>query len=213
MALPTGSPGADVNPSSPFQRLCICLLACALGVAFPAVSCAVVLGFDEVSEGTVLNEHYADMGIHISATGTGLDEIIAAVPCESPVSPPHVLSYQALGECPSARDEIGWFVLHFDRPLDMVAITAVHRGPDTVAYLEAYGVHGFIDVDYSVPGAGSEGVPQRLVVAPPPDRPRITDVLFGVEREGESAYFDDLEFEVVVAVERVHWGTWKASWR
>ena len=125
-----------------------------------------VLDFDEVTAGTVLNEHYAFMGVHISATGTDLDEVIAAVPCGTAVSAPNVLSYQALGECPATRDESGWFVVDFDQPQNLVAITAVHEASNTVAYLEAYGVDGFIDNVFTSNGASEVGVPQRMQIAP-----------------------------------------------
>ncbi len=211
-----GSPGLVVNPRHKHPTS-LALTSCAVllfSLAVPAATSVLarVLDFDEVPEGTVLNEHYAFMGVHILANGTNLDEVIAAVPCETAVSAPHVLSFQALGECPSARDELGHFEVLFDQPQNQVAVTAVHRGPNTSAYLEAYGVDGFIDVIHTVPGAGTEGVPYRLELAPPPDRPRITRVLFGVERSGDSAFFDNLELDVVVPTAPTHWGTFKARW-
>jgi hypothetical protein len=186
------------------------VVICLLGAA-PAT--AAVLDFDSVPAGTVLDEAYAFMGVHIRANGTGLGDVIAAIPCESPVSPPNVLSYQPFGECPATRDESGWFVVDFDQPQNLVAITAMHRGPDTVAYLQAYGVDGFIDEAFTTPGANEVGVPQRMELTPPPDRPRITQVRFGVKRVGDSAVFDDLELDVVVPTAEAHWGTLKATWR
>ena len=171
------------------------------------------INFDEVPAGTVVNEHYAYMGVHISATGTGLDSIIAAPPCETVISAPNVLSYQPLGECPAARDETGWFVVDFDQPQNRVSITVVHRGPDTTAYFKAFSSDGFFDIAWSEPGSDTVGVPQILVLQPPTDRPRIIQVQFGIYRLGNSAYFDDLDLDVVVANASHSWSSLKAAWQ
>jgi hypothetical protein len=197
-------------------------LGCLLGgmllvLGLPRSVSASVLNFDELASGTVVNEHYAFMGVHLYAVGTGLGPIIAttpAAPCAgTAASPPNVLSYQSEGVCPDVHDELGWFVVDFDTPQNQVSITAIHQGPDAAAYLKAYGADGFIEIAWSVPGAAMTGVPQVLTVAPPLDRQRITRVLFGVYRSSDSALFDDLFLDLVVPNASTSWGTLKALWR
>ena len=183
----------------------------------PSTASALVLNFDELVSGTPVNEQYEFMGVHLHAVGTGLGEIIATALADTcpgiPASAPNVLSYQAEGSCPNVHDELGWFVVDFDTPQNRVSITAVHEGPDAAAYLKAYGADGFIEIAWSVPGAAMTGVPQTLTVAPPLDRQRITQVLFGVYRSSDAAIFDDLSFDLVVPTSSSSWGTLKAQWR
>lgn len=197
----------------PFSCL-LCGILIVLG--FPRAVSARVLHFDELTPGTVVNEHYAYMGVHLYAVGTGLGQIIATTPADTcsgtAVSPPNVLSYQVEGICPEVHDELGWFVVDFDTPQNQVSITAVHQGPNAAAYLKAYGADGFIEIAWSVPGAAMTGVPQVLTVAPPPDRQRITRVLFGIYRSSDSALFDDLSLDLVVPSASTSWGTLKARW-
>jgi hypothetical protein len=192
-----------------FLPLQLCLLA-------PATACARVLTFDEVGSGTVLNEHYANMGVHFSVVGTGLSDVIAAsLPGGCPgfaPSAPNVLSYQPVGACPQVQENQGYLVVDFDTPQNRVAITTVHQGPNASAYLKAYGADGFIEVAWSVPGAAMEGVPQTLVVEPPSDRQRITRVLFGVHYQSDSVLFDNLDLDVVVPIAQASWSTLKSYW-
>ncbi len=186
-------------------------------VARPLTAPARVLNFDELVSGTPVNEHYAFMGVHLYAVGTGLSEVIATAledTCPGVASsPPNVLSYQAEGSCPDVHDQLGWFVVDFDTPQNVVSITAVHEGPDASAYLKAYGADGFLEIAWSVPGAAMTGVPQTLTVEPPLDRQRITSVLFGVYRSSDAAIFDDLSFDLVVPTSSTSWGTLKAHWK
>ncbi len=195
------------------SALAVLLVSLLLGLPGVRPVQADVLGFDEVPEGTLLNEHYAFMGVHISAVGTGLDSILAIPPCETVISPPNVLSYQAVGQCPSTKDETGWFVVVFDQLQNRVAITVVHRGPNTTAYLKAFSDDGFFDIAWSTPGNDTVGVPQTLVLAPPPDRPRIRRVEFGSYQLGDAAYFDDLDLDVVAGTESTSWSVLKEHWQ
>ncbi len=210
--LPTPAPADGTRDRPRALRPWTAALTAAIVILIGSAAFADLLDFDEVPAGTLLNEHYAYMGVHMSAYGTGLDSVIAAPPCETVVSPPNALSYQPLGECPGAQDELGWFVVDFDQAQNRVAITVVHRGPNSSAYLKAFSPDGFFDVVWSVPGEDMVGVPQTLVLQPPPDRPRITRVEFGVYRAGDQAYFDDLQLDVIVDSAAAGWSTWKAAW-
>jgi len=193
------------------MRPSLLLLLLLLWPAPPAHS--LVLHFDEVAAGTVLDELYAPNGVHLSAVGGSLGPVIAAVPCEGEVSPPNALSYQAVGQCPAVRDEVGWLQADFDAPQDVVRVAVVPRSADTVAYLQAYGPDGFLEVAWSRPGDDQVGRTQILEVSPPPDRSRIVQVRFGVYRFGGTAWFDDLDFDVAVPAGRTRLGAFKAAWR
>ena len=198
-------------------RIALCLLVLTLfDAVVPDSSFAAVLNFDELSSGTVVNERYEYMGVHISAVGTGLSDIIATTPpgaCgATAASAPNVLSYRAEGECPDVHDETGWFAVDFDTPQNQVSITAVHQGPNSAAYLKAYGADGFIEIAWSVPGPSMTQVPQTLIVAPPLDRQRITRVLFGVYHSSDPVIFDDLSLDLIVPARSTSWGTLKARW-
>jgi len=197
--------------------IAICLLLFALlGAAIVSTSSARVLNFDELASGTVVNEQYAFMGVHLSTVGTGLSAVIATTLPDScggaAPSAPNVLSYRAEGECPDVHDETGWFEVDFDTPQNQVSVTAVNQGPNSTAYLKAYGADGFVEIAWSVPGAAMTGVPQTLIVAPPLDRQRITRVLFGVYHSSEPVIFDDLSLDLVVPALFTSWGTLKARW-
>ncbi len=193
----------------------ICLLTAAGPVTAPPVCAAILLNFDNVVAGTVVNDAYAQRGVAIRAFGEGgLERVFAVPPCGGGSSPPNVLSIFDVGQCTGITDVQGWIRVTFTLPQPRVAITVIHLGPGTASYLKAFNKAGFVDWTFGQAGPNRVGVPQVLQIAPRPNGKQIDYVEFGAFRDGDPANFDDLSFDVApVPVESVSWGMVKGLYR
>ena len=198
----------------------IAFAAFAVAPIFPTPSTALaaaLLSFDEVAEGTVLDESYAQSHrIHIRGIGDGGPfPVIAKTPCTNPASSPYVLSIDPVAECPETNDRNGWFEVVFEIEQSWVSIAAIHAGGGAVSYLKAYNgpaESDFIDQIFGAAGSETVGIAQELRIDRTSGELQIQRVRFGVFNTlvNEGA-FDDLAFpNVPVPLAELSWGAMKS---
>ncbi len=190
--------------------LVICIMFACSSQAQP------LLSFDSVSDGTVLDELFAQShGIHIRGIGDGGPfPVIATVACTTPASSPHVLSIEPIGQCPATNNFNGWFDVSFDVEQEWVSVAAIHAQAGAISYLMAYSGPEDTDfLDQRVGNVGNEniGVAQTLRIDREVGEAQIRRVRFGAFNfDADRAAFDDLSFpNIPIPVAPLSWSLLK----
>ncbi len=189
------------------------ILAIVLCMCATTSAAEILIDFDDVVAGTVINSHYAPQGLTLIGVGNGGPfDVITQAPCIPGSSAPNSISIFPDGFCPETFDNLGWFRVEFAEPQPRVSIVATQSG-DGASYLKAFtdGESFPFDQKFGQSGPAWVNVPQAIEVLASNSR-MITAVEFGAIQGTLPVGFDDLSFEITpVATERSSWGTVKAT--
>jgi hypothetical protein len=186
----------------------------ALTAAPAARAGEVTIDFDDVSSATVVDDHYATLGITFTGVGDGGPfEVMAKASCGVTSSPPNAVTVSNAGDCPEIIDSLGLVRAEFTTPQPRVSVMVTHLSAGTATYLRAFEDDQFLDWRFGRSGGAWVGVPQKIEIVRDVGEPWTTAVEFGAFYDSGMATFDDVHFAIgPVATQAQSWSTVKSRY-